>query len=158
MTDNYETSMPVPLDSEGFLRRQCPTCERELKWLAKEEEGEQSLPESEGGYFCPYCAIQAPGGSWWTEAQIQAAHSILTEEVVKPQLDKFKRQIEGMNRGGFVKFSVETETSEPADPLTEIDDMKRVDFACHPGAAVKVIDEWERDVHCPICGAVADPV
>jgi hypothetical protein len=59
--------MSLPLDSDGFLRRQCPTCERELKWLAKEEEGEDPLTEPEGGYFCPYCAIQAPSDSWWTD-------------------------------------------------------------------------------------------
>lgn len=155
MEDEYETSMSVPLDSDGFLRRQCPTCERELKWLAQEEEGEEPLPEPEGGYYCPYCAIQATGDSWWTEAQLEMAQSILMQEVVGPELDKFKRSVEGMNAGGFLSFSVETDTPKPADPLTEIDDMRRVDFSCHPGAAVKVLDDWQREVHCPICGRPA---
>ena len=26
-------SVPFPLDSEGFLRRECPSCRREFKWL-----------------------------------------------------------------------------------------------------------------------------
>jgi hypothetical protein len=156
--EEFETSMSLPLDSDGFLRRQCPTCERELKWLAEEEEGEESLAEPEGGYFCPYCAIQAPGDSWWTEAQAELAKSILLQEFIDPQLDEFQRGIERLNQpGGLISISVERDKSEPADPLTEVDDMRRVDFACHPGAAVKVLEDWTRDVHCPICGATTVP-
>lgn len=156
MGDSYETSMSIPLDSDGFMRRQCPTCERELKWFAKEEKDDEAQPVPEGGYFCPYCAIQAPSDSWWTEAQVHVAHSILTEQFVKPELDKFKRQIEGINRGSsFLNLSVKTDTPEPADPLTELDDMKRVDFRCHPAAPVKVLDDWEGAVYCPVCGSSA---
>jgi hypothetical protein len=156
--NNYETSMSVPLDSDGFMRRQCPTCERELKWLARDEQGDEANRAPEGGYHCPYCAIQAPGDSWWTEAQLQMAHSILMEEVVAPELDKFKRQVEGMNVGGLISFSVATERAAPVDPLIEIDDMWRVDFPCHSGASVKVLEDWHGDVHCPICGEVPNAV
>lgn len=35
--------MSDPLDSDGFLRRECPTCEREFKWLPScEGEAEQA--------------------------------------------------------------------------------------------------------------------
>lgn len=44
--------MSVPLDSEGFLRRECPTCEREFKWKPAGED-EEATPAPEGGYFCP---------------------------------------------------------------------------------------------------------
>ena len=42
MTDGEVTlSITIPVDSDGFLRRECPTCERELKWLpASEEDGD----------------------------------------------------------------------------------------------------------------------
>jgi len=153
MSDQYETSMPVPLDSDGFMRRQCPTCERELKWLSKQEDGEEPVGEPEGGYYCPYCAVQAPGDAWWTGAQVKMAHSILMQEVVGPELDQFKRQIERLNSpDAFISFSVETKKARPADPLTEIDDMRGIDFPCHPGGSIKVLDDWTREVHCPICG------
>jgi hypothetical protein len=42
--------MSVPLDSDGFIRRECPTCERELKWRPTSE-GEEGAPTPEGGYF-----------------------------------------------------------------------------------------------------------
>ena len=35
----FSIEMSLPLDSDGFLRRQCPACEREFKWLHAESEG-----------------------------------------------------------------------------------------------------------------------
>lgn len=158
MADEYETSMSVPLDSDGFLRRQCPTCERELKWLG-EEDGEEPLEPPEGGYYCAYCAIQAPAGEWWTEAQAALARSIILKEVVDPELDRFERNVRDLSRGtgGLISASVSRDRPQPVDPLTESDDMRRVDFPCHPGASVKVLDDWARDVHCPICGTAVAP-
>lgn len=49
-----ELSMSIPLDSDGFARRACPNCERELKWIISSD-GEEATPAPEGGYFCPYC-------------------------------------------------------------------------------------------------------
>jgi hypothetical protein len=34
--------------------------------------------------------------------------------------------------------------------------MRRVDFRCHPEEPVKVLDDWNRSVHCPICGATGE--
>lgn len=33
MSDEVQLSMSLPLDGDGFLRRECPTCEREFKWV-----------------------------------------------------------------------------------------------------------------------------
>jgi hypothetical protein len=41
---------------------------------------------------------------------------------------------------------------ERLDPLTEADDMTRVDFACHPSEPLKVLDDWRKAVRCLICG------
>jgi hypothetical protein len=152
MADEVELSMSVPLDSDGFLRRQCPTCERELKWRAAQDD-EEATPSQEGGYFCPYCAVQAPADSWWTEAQIEAAKAQAFEQVLKPELDKLA------GRGGTSGFlEIDISVSEPEQPpaLDEQDDMRRVDFRCHPEEPVKVLDDWNRPVHCPICGATGE--
>lgn len=147
MDQEYSTSMEVPLDSNGFLRRQCPTCERELKWLAGDDRDEDVEPEvPDGGYYCPYCAIQAPPDAWFTEAQIAQAQAVLIREVVHPEMKKYER------RG----FKVELNSpDEPASP-TESDDMRRVDFGCHADAPVKVLDDWDGPVHCPMCGTAVD--
>ena len=99
--------MSVPLDSDGFIRRECPTCERELKWRPTPE-GEEGAPTPEGGYFCPYCAVQARPDSWWTKAQLEAAEAKIHNEVVKPMLD-FGKSLERAS-SSHVRF-----TSKPAE-------------------------------------------
>ena len=74
VTDGEVTlSMAIPVDSDGFLRRECPTCEREFKWLPASEDDEEAADVSDGGYFCPYCGVQAPADAWFTEAQLAFA-------------------------------------------------------------------------------------
>jgi hypothetical protein len=148
-----EMSMSVPLDSEGFLRRECPTCEREFKWRPTPE-GEESAPMPDAGPFCPYCAVQAPPDSWWTQAQIAAAHSQVYDEAVKPELEKFADSI-SQSSGGFLQVSAEITEPDKPPALTETDDMLRVDFDCHPSEPVKILDEWNEAVHCLVCGAPA---
>ena len=155
MSDEVEFSMSLPLDSDGFLRRQCPTCEREFKWLHSES-GEDAV-QIESGYYCPYCVIQAPADAWWTPAQQELATSIVTQQFVKPELEKFARTVRDSSRrsGGFIKMDVKTDVPSEADPLVEVDDMRRVDFPCHPGEPIKVLDDWTGRVHCLVCGAPA---
>jgi DNA-directed RNA polymerase subunit RPC12/RpoP len=159
VSDNFETSMSIPLDSDGFLRRECPTCERELKWKYLDEEGgEEAAEPEEGGYYCPYCAIPAPPANWLTKAQAEKATSILMQEFVGPHLDEFGRSLERLHRpGGLVSVSFTRDQPKPADELTEIDDMRRVDFPCHPGGSVKVLDDWSGEVRCPVCGEAVQP-
>lgn len=151
MSDNVELSVSVPLDDDGFLRRECPTCQREFKWLSSTEE--ESETASDEGYFCPYCGVQAPGNAWWTPDQLERAKSIAYDEVVRPELEKFKRDISQMGSGGFIKASVEITEPDPVPDMNgEPNDMKRVDFPCHPNEPVKVADDWAKEVYCLICG------
>ena len=156
MGDEISIPMSLPLDEDGFVRRECPTCEREFKCTIAQD-GETATPTPEGGYFCPYCGVQAPPDAWWTKDQIEAAHAVMYREVVGPELEKFQREIQRLNRpGGFIQVSAEITGDEPEEPnLTEINDMRRVDFACHPDDPVKVLDEWTRPAHCLICGSEA---
>jgi hypothetical protein len=156
MSDEVELSMSLPLDSDGFLRRECPTCEREFKWLPTQEEAE-ATPAPDAGYFCPYCAIQAPTGSWFTKAQVETAHAIAAREVIGPQMKKLERSIGGLGKssGGLIEGKLDYEPPDEPEPLTEDDDMRRVDFACHPNEPVKVLDDWAKPVHCLLCGSPA---
>jgi ribosomal protein S27E len=155
MSDEFQTSMSVPLDSDGFLRRECPTCEHEFKVFIDQEGDEEAEAQDAppGGYYCPYCAIQAGPDAWFTKAQLDAAKSKLMEEFVDPMLDDFKRSVEN---SPFVSVNVD-KTDETVPDLTETDDMRRVDFACHPGTPVKVADDHTGPVHCMICGQQVGP-
>jgi hypothetical protein len=153
--DEVSIPMSVPLDDDGFLRRECPTCEREFKCLVAQNE-EESTPAPEGGYFCPYCAVQAPPDAWWTKAQVELAQATAYREVVAPELEKLQRDMDRMSRrGGLISMSMEI-SDEPQEPeLSELNDMRRVDFHCHADDPVKVLENWERPVRCTICGAEA---
>ena len=155
MSDNEVTlGMSVPLDSDGFLRRECPTCEREFKWLPSGEDDSDLTEVPDGGYFCPYCAIQAPPHSWLTRAQAELAQNLVAREVVEPMLKDFTRDINrfGRRSGGLLRMSARYDVPDAMDPLTEADDMRRVDFHCHTTEPVKVLDDWNEPVHCLICG------
>jgi hypothetical protein len=154
MSRDFQLSVSLPLDSDGFLRRECPTCEREFKWLSAEEDAEDVAVIPDGGYFCPYCSIQAPSDAWWTPAQLQLVNGVLSSEVVEPELRKFERELGRTARrsGGHFDVNVRREKPQVPPPLVEVDDMRRIDFDCHPAEPVKVLEAWAKQVHCLICG------
>ena len=150
-----ETHMSVPLDSDGFLRRECPTCEREFKWFISTDD--DGVTPDEAGYYCPYCGIQAPTNTFLTKAQVELAENIVARELVGPELAKFGAELNRSQRpGSLVSIKFNSTLPSAMDPLVEADDMRRVDFACHPSEPVKVLDEWDRKVNCLICGSVAE--
>lgn len=131
-----EMSISLPLDADGFLRRECPACERECKWFYSED----SEPVPTEGYACPYCGQRALPEEWFTKAQAEFAARSAGSEVLGPILDQFK--------GSGFKVTKDP----PPAPLTEVNDMRRVDFACHPKEPIKVREDWHQSVRCIICG------
>lgn len=156
--DKVSLQMSIPLDSDGFLRRECPTCEREFKWLHTSAEDAIGETPSDGGYFCPYCGVQAQAGSWLTKAQAELAQRLVASRVVGPMLEKFADDVRSIGRHsrGIVRAEVTHDVPAEPEPLTEVDDMTRVDFGCHPTEPVKVHDDWDGAVFCLVCGQPND--
>jgi hypothetical protein len=71
------------------------TCGREFKWLPSQQDADAESPAAtrmpDHGYFCPYCAVQAPGNAWFTKPQLALAKAIVVQEVVEPELKKLER-------------------------------------------------------------------
>ena len=108
---------------------------------------------ADSGYFCPYCGVQALADAWFTKAQLAFAQRIAEVEVVEPMLKKFADDIERTFRSaGMTTRSAPSSQAEEPDPLTENDDMSRVDFTCHPSELLKILDDWHQPVHWLICG------
>jgi hypothetical protein len=146
-------SVPVDLDDDGFLRRECPHCEREFKWRPADD----SEPMQAGGYHCPYCNRQADQNAWFTKPQLEYVEAIAANEVVGPLLDEFGRSVDRINRSssGMISARFERDDIPPAVKPHEPNDMRRVDFKCHSKEPLKVLDDWTGQVHCLICGSVA---
>jgi hypothetical protein len=147
-----ELKMSLPLDSDNFLRRQCSHCERQFKWLPNS--AEQTTP-SPSHYKCPYGHQAAPKDEWWTHEQLAYVKELATQKIVGPMLNTFQNDLERLNHpGSLIKVNVSVSNSREPAPLTEKDDMRRVDFSCHPNEPLKVLDEWKEPVGCLICGGL----
>ncbi|UJR84278.1 hypothetical protein [Sandaracinus amylolyticus] len=151
--DITEVSLSFPLDPDGYLRRECPTCERELKRLHVEGRGSDVAE-----LHCPYCGVAAnTETSWFTPAQlVHMRQAAIDQTGVGAALDDLERSIASLNRtGGMLRASFER--PERPEPLAETNDMRAVSFACHPDERIKVLDDWTGPVHCTVCGETTAP-
>lgn len=151
MDEEIRVPVSLPLDSDGFLRRECPTCEEEFKWFSHAEGDDDAEPASQ--YFCPLCGVPAGLDSWWTPAQLEygfgSAGGAIDQAMKDALTDAFKG-IKGMKFEPNASFSLDIETP---DPLIEPDDMVIVEPPCHPNEPLKVPEASTERVFCLICGA-----
>lgn len=151
---DLEIPLTFPLDSDGFLRRACPTCAREFKWLPAEQDPQTLASEQ---YFCPYCGEGAPTDHWFTTEQSAYIRDEVVARALGPALDDLADSFRQINRssGGLVRFSGYLERPErtQAPPVFEPDDMRRVTLECHPSEPLKIDEVWSAPVHCLVCGS-----
>lgn len=152
MDDEISVPISLPLDNDGFLRRECPTCEKQFKWYAHPEGDPDAEPVDQ--YFCPLCGAPSGADAWWTPAQLEyaqgAAAPALEEHVQEMLRDAFNR-IKDVTFTPDPHFSLEIATP---DPITEQDDMVIVEPPCHPNEPLKVPDSaLGGHLHCLVCGS-----
>jgi hypothetical protein len=155
---DISVSVSIPLDSDGFLRRECPHCELEFKvFVGDDEEDDRTDDDTEPveGYCCPYCGKRAPADAWYTKAQLEVGEAALSAEMdkmIERELGSTMRNLERAS-GGLIKASVSSSGAKKRPrELEEADDMLRVDFDCHADVPLKVVEDWVNEVHCYICG------
>lgn len=104
---------------------------------------------------CPYCG-HAGSNCWWTQAQADYIGAVAGEEVVRPMLDKFARDVNrGSRPGGLIHIkAIVKRGSQPVRPSEPNDAMPSKVFECC-GERIKY-DGAATTLHCIICGAVAD--
>ncbi len=147
-----EIQMSLPLD-QGFLRRECPHCERQFKWHHGPTESRPVDAVDPDVYFCPYCGETAPPDHWFTREQIESVQRLALSETKKAVDDQF-RQLERSTAGGMVNLKYDSGTDvEPPLPLHEPEDMVVVLSPCHPWEPIKIDESWSEPVHCLVCGS-----
>lgn len=149
-------SFAVPLDSDGFVRRECPTCGREFKWFSLRAEGTPADWVDPESYYCPYCGVPASGDAWFTQAQLVDAQQVAAEyasEAIRDELDDLARSVN--RQGGLLRMEVSGGDPDavPPPPLSEPNDMVAVAPPCHPFEPVKILEGWDEPLHCLVCGA-----
>jgi hypothetical protein len=149
-----EIEVSLPLDGDGFLRRECPHCLRRFKWHdgpANEEAESQPVPSA---YHCPFCGQPAGNESWFTTEQVEfldAAAAPAIAQLLDDQLDKVFRGASSKH----VKFKRTGRMEAPPhpDPLAEPDDMVIVASPCHGYEPIKVPEDASGPLFCLVCGA-----
>lgn len=149
---SMDISIQLPLDADGFLRRECPRCEQEFKWHHGKTEAAPADFAYADVYWCPRCGESAGHDSWWTPAQLEYQHDVINgaaHDVIGEALtDAFKPM-----RNSFVTFEVKQgDRPSSPEPLVEPDDMNMIAPPCHPWEPVKVPEDATAPFYCLVCG------
>lgn len=142
--------LTLPLDGP-FLRRQCPSCQRQFKWHHGPTDDRPNDAEDPPTYHCPYCGEPAETGSWWTDEQVEYAREIATAQTALALNQEFAQFSRHHRRGPFrvsVRPSAQALPAAPVEPA----DMAIVAPPCHPWEPFKVLDQWAEPLHCLVCG------
>lgn len=144
----------LPLDSDGFLRRECPHCELEFKWHDGPANDVAEQQPSSDTFYCPLCGEPAGPDSWWTQGQLEILDNA-KDRVLGQGLDEIFSDLErSTRRNKYVRFKAESvRLPEVADPLVEPEDMIVVTSPCHAWEPIKIPEEHMGPVHCLVCGA-----
>lgn len=151
MDDEISVPMSLPLDSDGFLRRECPTCERQFKWFSHSD-GDQDA-EYTDQYFCPLCGAPADVATWWTPDQLSYAEATIAPEIERGIQDALKEAFRGLDGIRFEPGDGSGVEAPALGVLIELDDMVIVEPPCHPNEPIKVPDDdVNHPLHCLVCG------
>src|SRR5690348_14454262 len=130
----------LPLDSGGYLRRECPQCAREFKWHHGPIAGVPDQTEQPEVYYCPYCGEPAALDQWYTKQQIETIRSAAIAAILPKVHRELEEAVSDLNGTGFVEATVKSNTSGVPPPLIEGDDMQAVASPCHPYEPVKILE------------------
>lgn len=151
MDDNISIPIELPLDGDGFLRRECPTCEEQFKWHATDEG--DSDAETVDQYYCPLCGVPSGLDTWWTPEQLEHAHGAAgpaIDQHISDMVGEAFKGIKGVTYKQNRDFTLDTATPEP---LTEPNDMIIAEPPCHPSEPVKIPEAKAAGVFCLVCGS-----
>lgn len=157
----------LPVDLDGFVRRQCPGCRREFKTPPSPQDGASMLRVLTGALThvnedeirpdppvraCPYCGHMAPGEAWLWAAfrkELEQIAAAFAEHVRYEQLMHVPRTL-ALNPGPtFVPVS-----PRPLPPRLRADPLGhfiRLELLCC-GEEIKVRPAEADRIACPYCG------
>ncbi len=149
-----ELSVEMPLDGDGYLDRECPSCGGSFRWHhGPIGEVPAGAPEVDG-YYCLYCGQPAPTDEWLTREQVEVVQRTVAAAAVRIVQDGLDGSLDKLNRTGLVRAELHADPVPPAPPLV-VDEVPTLTVAspCHPYEPVKLIGIWSEPLHCLVCGA-----
>lgn len=150
--NDISVPIPLPLDEDGFLRRECPTCEREFKWFVHNPD--DPTLERVAQYFCPLCGEPSAVDNWWTPEQISYATAVASpklDNAVRDSLESAFKGVKGLRFEPRANFSLDLPAPQT---LHEPNDMVILEPPCHGQEPIKIPPGDVARVHCLICGSL----
>jgi len=147
-----EINIDLPTDSDGFLPRQCPNCEKKFAIQGESYEEEHYL-----NLRCPYCEWIAEFDDFLTEEQAQYAEAVAENEARKMAEKEVGKALEDAFSGFKSNDSVEVETStddidfghrEPPSPHLPIATQE---VSCSECSFSYIVRTGTSDHTCPVC-------
>jgi len=140
----------LPLDSSGFLRRECPTCLRQFKWHHGATSGRPEGWVDPSAYHCPLCGERSASDEFMTREQLDHIRASAIGPARQMVADELARAMRGVK--GIRYTPGRPAAQHPPLPLVEPDDMQQVASPCHPWEPVKVPDFAPAPFFCLVCG------
>jgi hypothetical protein len=143
-------SVQLPLDADGFLRRECPHCYQQFKWHNGPTADRPDDEVDVAVYYCPRCGASAASDQWWTQDQL----TLIQQSAMGPALREISDELERAFKGvkGMTYKRGRSDEPEPPEALHEPNDMVILTPPCHSWEPLKVPEEATTRVHCLICG------
>jgi hypothetical protein len=149
-----DIALTLPLDQDGFLRRECSKCEQQFKWHDGPANEDVETEPAPPAYYCPFCGEPAGEDSWWTQEQIAFIEGT-AEPAMMRECERERKDTLGSSSSRRSGIRFEFKGGDiPAVPaaLTEPDDMQIIASPCHSYEPIKVPDDATGPFHCLICG------
>jgi len=143
-------SVPIPLDNDGFLRRQCPNCSKEFKWHDGPTEDRPDDVVDPDVYYCPRCGVSSPPGHWNTREQESFIEEWMQGPIFREASDEIGKMLGNM-KGVTYTENYENEPGVP-ESLHEPNDMVILMSPCHSWEPIKVPQGATGRVYCLVCG------
>jgi uncharacterized protein YbaR (Trm112 family) len=95
-----EFSVQINSDEEGYLGRECPTCERYFKIKPR-----MGIPDLKQCY-CPYCRHHGSQDEYWTRNQIEYAQSVALNKISGDLLKEMKKMDRKPKKNELVSIGI----------------------------------------------------
>ncbi|MBZ0097591.1 MAG: hypothetical protein K8F30_00825 [Taibaiella sp.] len=148
-------SVPIDVDENGFVDKQCPSPECEFIFKVNDEDWTKIFKDN--GVWCPMCRHEAPSDQWFTKDQVEHAESeamVVLEGKLSGALRKGARNMNRrLPKKGMLTMSV-TYKGAPGRTYTlpaKTAEVMQLEIQCETcSARFAVIGSA---FFCPCCGA-----
>lgn len=146
MSDDFNLTIPIPADDDGYVLLQCPNCGTYFKVTPFDMQDNGVLE-----LFCPSCGLA--GETYITEDVINLAVAMSKNKAMETLHNEFKKTERRFKKGSVTVKAGKLPKREREDPIhSGVEAMEFASFTCcQRNAKIKPILKMT-GCYCPFCG------